>query len=283
MRIVVVGGGLFGRIIALAAHAKGHDTTVLDPMPPAAAGLQHSGLSAAGCLMKPSWISSIPRREEGLEMLDRLIGVSQAKFQVLNKHVVMDDCWALNKPRLVHHEHFGGPIRWVEGSAMLLHRKDVQYLSAVGDGLLRTLEADQVIDCRGGWSKHCDVRWGVSFEFDVPEAEEIPPVIKPWRPFTQLVKFKIAPNLVWAGDGTAVKVLPDESLAACERRVSSFVGKAPDRRIPGMRPYSWSKQTTPCQVFPDINGQIVVTGGGKNGTIAAAWAALELMEKLDGN
>lgn len=264
-RIAIVGGGLFGRIIALHLNELGHRVKVIDALLPG------SGLSAAGCLMKPSWTGKTPRRDECLFMLGRLIGVRDVPFQLFYKHLTLEDCWVLDKVRLMNHELFGTEIDWLWGKATSISKEFVR----LEDG--EEWSADQVIDCRGAWSRHSSARWGVSFEsYGTTEA-----AIKPWRPYTQLVRFNLTSQRIWAGDGTALKHLDDAQIDKCRKRVRDFVGgEPPYREIRGQRPYPRKKLTTPCDLFTGDNGEIVVAGGGKNGTIAAAWAALMLGEQL---
>lgn len=277
VNVLIAGGGLFGRIIALHLNDLGHNVTVIGIEKP------ETGLSAAGCLMKPSWTSKIPRRDECLKMLGNLIGVREVPFKIINPvNVFVEDCWALDKTALLTHPEFkpGGGVTWIEQEIIGIHYDRGVVLTKVRSTTTREWEvlehsADVVIECMGAWSPHAKARYGVSFE----HRGEFSGRIKPWRPFTQLVGFNISPDWVWAGDGTALSMMGSFDIQKSQKRVENFTGAKAERVIVGRRPYSIGKTNDPCHMFED--GMVkVVTGGAKNGTIAAAWAALMIGEEL---
>lgn len=279
MKIGIIGGGLFGRIIGGHLDYLGHNVRIWE------VGHTNSGWKAAGCLMKPSWLSKIPRRGECLKLLDLHWGIETVPFKVMNKLVSVDDCWVLRKGVLEsqtsslismgHAEYISGGIR-VRGNASGV--KDFPY--------------DLVIDCSGAWSRHATPKWGKSF-FIIGKTEAM---IRPWRPFTQLVKFNMPKEpwdsypWVWAGDGSAYKEWTNEIDLSVTRRVQHYLEpklavKLDEdthhwRTVVGARPYAIRKTDLPCQIIRETRNHIHVTGGAKNGTIGAAWAALTLGEEL---
>lgn len=250
---LIVGGGVFGNTLAAFFASRGETVKVID------AKLDHSGLRAAGCLIKPSWISKVPNRTACLDLLGDLFGIKTVPFTVINKRATVDDCYVVNKAAL---EGVSCHVGYVSGYSN----------QAVWGAFPEEFEfsGKQTIVCRGGWGEFQKPKWGVSFEF----GGNTDPVIRPWRPFTQLVKFNQRSNLIWAGDGTAVNTWSKDRTKSCANRVTGFVGKADAIPFVGMRPYV--KTSTPAQVLFHNDGVVEVTGGAKNGCIGAAWAALEL-------
>ena len=109
------------------------------------------------------------------------------------------------------------------------------------------------------------------------------PFIRPWAPYRQIVAFNRGDGL-WVGDGTAVK---PETFTA-ERLQKSMVRCAGAVGLPGLekngpeivighRPYV--PKVKPCYLKIQ-RGLIVATGGAKNGTLAAGWAAHKVGEAL---
>lgn len=265
MNIGIVGGGLFGRIIGLYLRSRRDVVTIFD------AGLEHSGLSAAGCLIKPSWTAGIPRRDEALEMLDEIAGIRAEQFRMLGvKLPRRDPVYVLNKDELIRRSDQAAT--WVRDRAKVLDGRRVE-----ADGIEYCF--DRVICCMGSWGPHSYPKYGISFEID---GDVTDPAIKPWRPFTQLVRFNIRPDRVWAGDGTALKEWDHSRTEECWQRVSRFVQpKGAVTAILGRRPYAYEKLSTPCGLKVDPDGVIHVYGGGKNGSIGAAYSALEIVEYIN--
>ena len=69
--VIIVGGGLFGSIAAAALRGAGMDVMLIDD------GRPRSGSRAAGCLMKPSWLSKMGKDnvDASFRLLDRLYGL----------------------------------------------------------------------------------------------------------------------------------------------------------------------------------------------------------------
>lgn len=254
-KIAIVGGGLFGRIIGLHLN-RDHEISVFDN------NSVQSGLRAAGCLIKPSWIAKIPRREEALQLLHSLVELSVVDFTVMNlKLSQTDPVYVLNKIALIDRS-----------------RNQLDWNVATVDPRELESKFDYVLDCRGSWSPLSYPKYGVSYLIN----GVTPPAIRLWRPFTQLVKFNIAPKVIWAGDGTALKSWTPACEEICRERVLRFVGADNGGHVTsilGRRPYPVEKITTPCGIHRQ--GKLIsVFGGGKNGSIAAGWAALEISDLL---
>jgi hypothetical protein len=107
------------------------------------------------------------------------------------------------------------------------------------------------------------------------------PVISVWAPYKQVVALNMDDGMSWSGDGSALverSFRQDYRLTAARNRVERHVVRT-TRVLPGVRPYAAVHDKAPCLVSPQ--GRIIaVTGGAKNGTIAAAWAARRIEEKV---
>lgn len=258
---VVIGGGLFGQIIARALRADGQDVLVIDNSEKLA------GSGPAACLMKPSWFSSMgkDKHEPSLQLLDELFGVTDITFAT--------------KPKFV-----STTVHWCNPADILSGPRMVAEVSKVKTGSVH-FKGGHVITCRnvvvaaGIWTGKLlpEVQQvgqqGAAFLF--PGASKlVDPFIQPWAPYRQLVAFDRADGL-WVGDGTAIKMenWNEERQAVSEERCRDAVG-LPTRAaetLVGVRPYA--KGHKPCyleEVRPSI---WAATGGAKNGTISAGWCA----------
>lgn len=284
---VVIGGGLFGKVISRALARRGHDVQLIDDHQ------KMRGSDPAACLMKPSWLSKLGKElEPSLLLLDELYGVKNLAFRMgptyQTVHWVDPD--AILYPSMdigVHHsngtvEH--GVDRHADGYTVFWRDRD--------EWEERESRCKNVIVAAGIWSSmlvpqlkgRLDGRWGVSIRVPghIDEA-----FIKPWAPFKQLVAFNISDTEVWCGDGSAWKDHPtDERLEQAVNREKNALQNERGYGAPldeakvyvGVRPYA--KTSDPClleEIGPDY---WVATAGAKNGTAAAAWAARRLIERL---
>lgn len=258
--VVIVGGGLFGSIAAAALRDAGMDVCLIDD------GRPRSGSRAAGCLMKPSWLSKMGRDnvDASFRLLDRLYGLRTISLKA--------------GPLSVNAE-------WVNPDLVLRSPRQIAYVAAVRpdrvifrDG--QALEAKKVIVACGAWTKAlipgCDVtgKVGVSIRLNAaPEDNRI----DPWAPYKQLVRFSTG-DFHWAGDGTAIiekNWTLDRERASLDR-IIEFAGEGQARV--GIRPYV--PTSDPAALEEVAPGLWSLTGGGKNGTAAAGWAASRLLEAL---
>jgi glycine/D-amino acid oxidase-like deaminating enzyme len=284
---VVVGGGLFGKVISRALASQGQQVQCID---------NHNGVRGsdpAACLMKPSWLTKLgPDLKPALELLDELYGVTDIDFQfgpVTTKVHWVDPAFILY-PSLDPAYHSQG---MVEGYEQVDGRWEVRWRDQdEWDEQVST--CTNIVIAAGIWSStlvpqlrgRIDGRWGVAIR--VPDCQIGQPFIAPWAPFKQLVGFNISPTEVWCGDGSAWKDCPtDERQETSVAREMKALGLNPaddaHRRgikpLIGVRPYVKGLKD-PC-LLEEVNANVwVATGGAKNGTASAAWAANRLIERL---
>lgn len=270
--VVIVGGGLFGSIAARTLRHAGMDVELIDDNRP------RSGSRAAGCLMKPSWLSAMGRDNvtRSMKLLDGLYGL---KLVELNAGPVKVACdWInpdmiLSEPRRIGKVFKVGP-----GYASVLFD---------GDHQLEGIEARNVIVATGHWVpelvKDTQVigKVGMSVRLTAPPDDNR---IQVWAPYKQLVRFRAPGGFCWAGDGSAIITAnwDRERWRQVRNRIVAFAGDGELRE--GVRPYV--KTANPAdlrRVLPEApHGPSLwtLTGGGKNGTAAAGWAASELLRRL---
>lgn len=270
---IIIGAGLFGATIARALQAQGRSVTVFDDNRPL------SGSGPSGCLMKPSWFSGMGKHvtEPALELLHRLYNVRTVEFRVHPLKVMAKSLWIPNRE--------------------VLDRAD---LNVVSTRVTRVLPgttapvvelnsehfwtAPLVVIAAGFWSSLLTPvpglvgKQGVSFSWRAQVKE---PSIRPWAPYKQTVVFNDSDGTVWGGDGSAIK--PEnwtcEREGECVARVARSAGLPPLLAVSrvGIRPFV--KSAGPCLVENRGNGLWVATGGAKNGTVAAGWAAYRIAKE----
>ena len=270
---LVVGAGLFGCIIAAALRKRKQRVLVVADQRPS------MGSRPAACLMKPSWFASGIAKEEAtlaLELLDSLYGLQTLQFDV-----------GLRNTKVMTQN-----VHWVSPRDVLKDPDVVGVMSrfrAVPDGwLVQTTDGTEYTTRRlilalGIWqnSWQPDV-WpklkglhGMAMLY--PGRTTPQPFIKPWAPYRQLVGFNRGDGL-WVGDGSAIKAhnWTDEHATVVENRCRKAVGASREEyalQLHGVRPYADDK---PCLLRNPQPGLWFASGGAKNGTIAAAWAANQI-------
>lgn len=267
---VIVGAGLFGNTIARALEAEGRKVVVLDD------GRPYAASRPSGCLMKPSWFSGLGKAvyEPSLALLERVYGIRDIKFQL-----------PLGPTTTVHWvDHRQPSSTLVTATATAVHPGRVEWAAATldGDAEVGTIEAPLVVVAAGIWCTkllECDLKGkqGASFEWvgEIPENR-----IKPWAPYKQVVAFNIPDqDRIWCGDGSAIKPenWTQERFTQSADRCAAFVGKSRNLGTAsvGIRPFAKVK---PCLLEEREPGLWLATGGAKNGTIAAGWAAHRILE-----
>lgn len=262
--IAIIGGGLFGSIIAKAFPDR--DVAVFDDAQPTA------GSRPAACLLKPSWYSSLGKGvyQPALKLLDDFYGVSDIQFKTVVGKVTVHWC----NPRVIlqrptHSERVSSIDK--KGGKFIVHA-DKEY------------QAKNVIVAAGIWSVGLVPlavklfgQAGIAYLWPHEAVEQ--PFIKVWAPYRQLVVFNRGDG-VWAGDGTAIRAenWSDKHESAClSRCTKAFETTSPRSRLFGVRPYV---DAHPCYLKQHAPGLWVATGGAKNGTIAAAWCAHELRGRI---
>jgi glycine/D-amino acid oxidase-like deaminating enzyme len=223
--------------------------------------------------MRPSWFSSFKKEQSGpaLRLLDELYGVQDLIFRVGPGRVTVHWC----DPRSILSEKplrarvqriAAGGSGW-EVSMRNQPSVDVP-LVVVAAGIWTTLLAPVEGDLVG--------QAGAAFLWADEYIEK--PFVRPWAPYRQLVAFNRGDGL-WVGDGTAIKRdnWTEARAVVCEERCTAAVGLPnKPRRLFGVRPYSRER---PCYLREQRPGFWVATGGAKNGTLAAAWCAHEIIRK----
>jgi glycine/D-amino acid oxidase-like deaminating enzyme len=112
----------------------------------------------------------------------------------------------------------------------------------------------------------------------------VDPFISVWAPYRQLVAFNRGDG-AWTSDGTAIRAQnwTMNHEAQAQQRCETALGKrgaplgADHKVLTGLRPYSPGHK--PCLLKQVRPGLWVASGGAKNGTIAAGWAADQIMRR----
>lgn len=266
---IVVGGGLFGQIIARKLRSEGRVVRVFDR------GEEKAGSKPAACLMKPSWFSSLAKEQStaSLQLLDDLYGVQDIQFQL--------------RPTRAN-----ATVHWCDPSFILDAPVEVENIVAVRPGQVET-ERGEIIDARlvvvaaGVWVRELLAQYpqqgqmGAAFLWRNSRTRT--PFILPWAPYRQLVAFNRGDGL-WAGDGTAIKMenwTLEREIKSAQRCTGALLDDAavmaPPETLVGIRPYA--KGHKPCLLEEVQPGLWVASGGAKNGTIAAGWAAYEIARR----
>lgn len=287
---IIIGGGLFGQIIAAELRAQGQTVRVIDNREPMA------GSRPAACLMKPSWFSALGKEvyEPSLALLDRLYGVRDLPFDVTvgktGKLAEATVHWC--DPAKI----LAGPTEHWSVTRIGEKMDGGRFVEVSGPGPARSLErvfARNIVVAAGIWTERLlpqvaqQGQRGMALLF--PELHPERGRIKVWAPYRQLVGFDRGDGL-WVGDGTAIKAenWDDERTRQVydrERqfgdRVMGTRGLAPNdgaRLLHGIRPYA--KGHKPCLLQEVEPGLWAASGGAKNGTLAAGWAAHEIARRL---
>ena len=261
--VVVVGAGLFGSIISAGLKMAGHNVAVF------ADQRQGMASTAAGCLMRPSWAALMSRPEfEGcLALLDQLYGVKQLRMQVPAGFVM--DCW------------------WVDPAKILVPPLNNMTVFSLDDNPLPVkiiatgaFKTDLV---PSALQDMVEPKRGVSFLFN---GELKHPFIEIWAPYKQIVALQMTEDTIWIGDGSSLKPASwntervAQSRARCVKALRDRgIYSEPHTMHWGDRPYV-SGLTEPALLTEFKPGTWYATGGAKNGTLGAAWCALQLIKAL---
>jgi len=281
---IVVGSGIFGSVIAAHLRAGGQRVIVVGD------DRQDSGSRPAGCVMKPSWISSLSRDDYslGLKLLDDLYGVRTIQFELrpklttveaqhVNPQAILRGCTA--------HPDFA------EATVVSVDAKPGDLVAAVyrmrGVDAFGLLTARRLVVAAGIWTGELcpwvQTKAQYGWSFRGPPVRE--PVISLWAPYRQVVAFNMDDGRSWSGDGSSLKLesaTHERQQKALHRCVVAMqhdpLARGTYEVARGARPYA-ETGGRPCLI--SRRGSVwAVTGGAKNGTIAAAWAALELEREM---
>lgn len=293
--VVIIGAGLFGQTIRKMAQGLGMSTLTIDD------DRSMSGSKPAGCLIKPSWLASMSKPDQNLGMaaLEKYWGVNQLEFRAgmmgATKRVSV---WQVPPDRILA---MPPDLRAVVRGLTRFNDVNVQVQLEFGGGMashVSAVSARHVVVATGmsaeslvqtsGYLCHfpkMELKGKAGASFRVPDRMMLENIIRPWAPYKQIVAYampEMPSPTIWVGDGSTVKPenLDANRLLDSERRCLGVVGLSAwpqlSRRI-GVRPYA-NTYGKPCY-FEQWGPITVVTGGAKNGTIAAAWAAAQLEEQ----
>lgn len=288
--VLIIGAGLFGTIIGDWLLRGGRSVAIVD------AERQFAGSKPAACLMKPSWLNTMSRAEQAQSMgvLDKLYGVQDLSARVnFGKHVKVH--WV--PPAAI----LGGVNRYFKATVVAIGEDfdGPWYYLQEANGLTgEKYRAKTIIVAAGIWSDQLVMvpnlsgSMGVAFTWkgisnysgDSSEVPGLPPpAIKVWAPYKQVVSLQRAPDELWCGDGTAVKQasMDKARIDACLKRCAEFVGMPAyeAQHLIGIRP-TIKGMRAPAWVERVDKNIWVATGGAKNGTAGAGWAAYRLGEVL---
>jgi len=269
-RVAVVGGGVFGCVIGRALVEEGCKATIFDCRRPLAAS------RASGFLMKPSWFDGLGKAvsKPSLDLLDKLYRLQKVKFRVAAG--IRTFAYRVDREQVLEDsEH----LSYVERKVV---RVGSGYIGFSGES--DNQEYDLVVLAAGIWSaKLTDIgemigKKGISFEWKRQIRRSF---IRPWAPYKQVVVFNVpGKDLVWGGDGTAIKAenWTEGRESQCLARVSKAAKLEASEATPhvGIRPFTGGSE--PCLLEKRGKRLWLATGGGKNGTIAAGWAAVKIVE-----
>lgn len=266
MKVGIVGGGLFGSIIADELTSLGAQVSVFD------ANYEFAGSKPAACLMKPSWFSSLGPEmyDPALKLLDRLYGIQDIPFYT-GLGITAKVHWV--NPKKIMPWPSKRRYEFVQGEVVHVGR-DTKNINFKVNGQTETRFFDLIVVAAGVWTQKLIAEAeqkalrGVSFYF----SGQTDPAINVWAPYKQLVKFNISENEVWCGDGSAIlrQNFDNARLEQSLDRAKRFNGgENPRYHIIGDRPYVKGKGLVQ-EVSPKV---WVASGGAKNGTLLAAWAA----------
>lgn len=275
LKVVIVGAGLFGSVISATLRRDGHEVVVIDARNP------NAGSVPAACLMKPSWAASMNRTGEydrAIELLGELYGVQSIPFTVKPTGIKV-------------------PMHWVDPSKILVAPDIIGTVMAVGTGRVGWHSLRPVAGPEA-WETYDVLIMACGSEFtDIPglqglggwaftwpgQVEE--PTMRIWSPYKQLVAFNRGDDHIWVGDGTSLleKSLTEDRMRQSLERCAREVGRDPDEAtvLKGFRPKVKGLEA-PAYLEEAVGrpGTWIVTGGAKNGTLGAAWAARQFSEKF---
>lgn len=263
MKLIIVGAGLFGRVAADLAEKFGHEALTID------AQMQMRASPAAGCLLKPSWLASIPKQavERGLSVLDELYGLEDVEL----KSTLGFPVW----------------VRRVDPDKILKKKPDVvgRVVGVSQDGQVRmedgTVYRGTVLVAAGVWSKELvpsmpdiKVLVGASARFpgQLPGGR-----IDIYAPYRQAVAFNINKKQTWFGDGTSIVQhnWSDERVEQSADRAAAKFSLHGGRWTVGARPYVEGHK---AGYLKQVGKKLYVsTGGAKNGITLAASQAFEFL------
>lgn len=288
-KVLVVGAGVAGAVIARTLEAAGHEVLAFD------AGLPNPGTAASAGLIHDAW-SPLSKEDTkaALALLDELFGLRRVTMRVHGmagkfvKEVVVHACPPERTAlKLVNKRNV------VKVGSNWLHATAPETETKVHGGSRVGLEtyAGKVVVAAGHWTGKLlgkpdlvTAKAGVSFRYPLQEGDAAASFIRPWAPYKQIVGYDVRPGReFWAGDGSALKPesMTLDRVTVSRNRVREalpFGFPEPNRTVVGLRPVvKGDALGTVGEVMP---GCFVATGGAKGGTLLAAHHALWLRQYL---
>jgi glycine/D-amino acid oxidase-like deaminating enzyme len=256
LRLLIVGGGLFGSQAAAYARRHGIEALVFDP------ALSGAASPAAAGLFKEAWVGKKLRAhfDRALPILDQLYGI---------RHV-----------HLAHDDGGSEAFLYVPPTAILEPNPIRARVTAAGDGWLEAAGVRYegwVYIAAGVWCEafHAGLgvygKAGASFVFPGERAGRIRPVAHG----RQAVAFVRDAGSTFFSDGTAERdYLPEHDQQTLDRAAALGLTDPPLEKLWGRRPY-----TPGGPVFRQVGDRTwLATGGRKMGTILGAAFARRLVE-----
>lgn len=270
--VIIVGAGLFGSIAATLARKRGHTVTVIDNAE------KYSASKASGCVLAPSWLNSLDSRqiEGAMDVLQSLYTVEEIKFPV--GLAATFKAKRVNPDKILVKPDIKAAVLLVEDGKVKL--EDGRILKGI------------VLVAAGIWSQNLVAMpvirglYGASIRFKGAQLKT--PHIKVYQPYRQAVAINLDSKTVWFGDGTALvaktwlKEENDRLFATAARALEQLKGNLTNdltrQMYKGARPYVEGYK---AGYFERVHPKTwVSTGGAKNGTVLAAWQALQFANAL---
>jgi len=264
MDVIVVGAGLFGSIAATLARKRGASVTVID------SGEAYAASQASGCVLKPSWLSSLSKEEiaTGYGVLNSLYSVQDLVFRA-NLGVTVKAQHVNPRKIIVKPDRVGKVVKVRDGVVTLLNGEVLRGKVLIAAGIW----SQGIIDM-----PPIKGLFGASLRFPRQQLPE--PRLVVYAPYRQAVALNIDKD-VWMGDGTA---LIEKSWSL--DRIDLTVARANDlfgltgafKYNVGARPYVEGHKGG----FYARRGNHtwISTGGAKNGTMLAALFAHRFVKEL---
>lgn len=272
--VIIIGAGIFGSVIGKYLQQKGLSILAIDD------DKEYSGSKPAACLMKPSWCTAMGKEsyKQGIETLESVYDVKTIEFYT-----------QVAKTK----------VKWIDPKSILENQIDIRtediqklYLTPTNwevETTENSYSSKYIIIAAGVWSNQILLNLGI------PQVPGLAPmtgtsfmttgkVQKPqillWRPYKQIVYWEMYPEQIWIGDGDTAKNYNESNMNKSRERCAGFLQHQASQLQPqvGHRPYV--KGVQPCYLESHAPNLWVCTGGAKNGTVSAGWAARELYEKL---
>ena len=271
--VLIVGAGLFGRIIGHTLARAGHNVLWVDD------DRDGSGFKAAGCIVRPSWLAALG--SEGETAINHLKGLYPTEDRTFYAGQITGSGLEANVRATVL------PITAMEidpkkKTALSISKVEGKryWLTTVAPNKPTgptEAAADFVIVAAGIWTQQIvsgvalTGLYGTSAVFEKSDREA---GIVQYAPYKQEVWFPRSDGF-WYGDGQALikKSYNGRRAAQTVERANRSGLKGIIKTNVGVRPYS-SLKTGVLEFRPD--NLIVSTGGAKNGSAVAALHALEI-------